>query len=182
MKPHCLDFVQVLLQSLSSHSNTIQKANGQKANTNTISSLFTNSQHRKLCARKKNNHLFVAALWGFWEHRKSRDSGCWGSLAGDDGELTASWMVQETHITHKRKSYFESCQEDHVHHCSAHHHCGDRSYRYFWRYFGTNSLLRAEEEKAMYQSDVYSILLWERKNLVEGIFTNCWRDFLMENQ
>lgn len=42
----------------------------------------------------------------------------------------------------------------------------------------TNSLLRAEKEKTMYQSDVYSVLLWDRKKsrrrdlykLLKGLF------------
>lgn len=167
--------MQVLLQSLSSHSDTIKKANGQKTNTNTISSLLTNCQYRKLRARTKN-HLFVAALQGPGKHGMNSDSGCWGSLPGADGELTTSWIVQETHITHKRKSCFESCQEDNARNCSAQHHRSLRSYRYFWWYLGTNSLLRAEEEMAMYHNYVYSVL-WERKYPGGGVFTNCWRDF-----
>lgn len=121
-------------------------ATGKRSNTNITFSLLSNSHQKKPHARKKDC-LFVAVLWGSKEQRKNSGSG-FRITGRKAGELTASWTVQEILLTHKSNDYFESCQEEHLHHCPSHHRYSHRSCRYFWWYFGTISLLRAGEKKA----------------------------------
>lgn len=106
----------------------MQKSRKRKANTNTTSFTLTNSVHRKKLL-DMNNHQAVATVRGLYEHRKSSGSKCCRSLAGEDGELTASWMVQEACITHENESCLGSGQEHHMDHCSAHQRRSHRSYR-----------------------------------------------------
>jgi len=106
----------------------MQKSRKQKANTNTISSTLTNSLHRKKLL-DMNNHQAVATVRGLYDHRKSSGSNCCRSLVGEDGDLTASWMVQEACITHEHKSCLGSGQEHRMDYCSAHQRCSHGSFR-----------------------------------------------------
>lgn len=90
------------------------------------------------------------------------ETGCWWSLARDAGELTARWICKKPTSPSNARVTLKVVRKTI---CTI----VLLTITVVRGAIGTSddicilTLLRAKEEKAMYQSDVYSIILWGRK-------------------